>query len=144
MNRAAASRPWTRSLARGVCEADCAHPDRVDAARRGLPGKDILREVSGDFRLLSHPARLRLLLFLQTRELCACDLSALLGLPMSETTRHLRRLRSAGAVAFREEGKTAYYRLACPSWPRLVAKAIAEAEERGAGPGLRHAGGRRP
>ena len=74
----------------------------------------------------------------------AREASALLGLPMSETTRHLRRLRSAGAVAFREEGKTAYYRLACPSWPRLVAKAIAEAEERGAGPGLRHAGGRRP
>ncbi|NUN51202.1 MAG: winged helix-turn-helix transcriptional regulator [Planctomycetaceae bacterium] len=123
---------------------DSAHTDRMEAARRALPGEDILREVSGTFRLLSHPARLRILLLLQTRELCVCDLSALLGLPMPETVRHLRRLRSAGAVTYRTEGKIAYYRLACPSWPRLVAKAIAEGEERGAHPGLRRAAGRRP
>jgi ArsR family transcriptional regulator, lead/cadmium/zinc/bismuth-responsive transcriptional repressor len=127
-----------------VCEADCAHPDRVEAARRGLPGEDILGEVSGGFRLLSHPARLRILLLLQIRELCVCDLSALLGLPMPEITRHLRRLRSAGAVAYRAEGKIAYYRLFCLSWPRLVAKAIAEADERRADPGLRRVAGRRP
>ncbi len=127
----------------GVCEADCTHPDRVASARRGLPEEDVLRVVSGAFRLLSHPARIRILLALQVRELCACDLSALLGLPMAETLRHLRRLRNSGAVAFRAEGKTAFYRMASPSWPRLVAKALTEADEQGVGGGLRRHARRR-
>src|SRR5688572_7890068 len=121
----------------GVCGSDCTHPDRVAVALRGLPEEDVLRVASGAFRLLSHPARLRILLALQVRELCACDLSALLGLPMAATLRHLRRLRNSGAVAFRAEGKTAFYRMSSPSWPRLVAKALSEAVEQGAGAGLR-------
>lgn len=120
------------------------HPDRVEAARQGLPEGDVLRGVSGTFRLLSHPARLRILLALQVRELCVCDLSVLLGLPMPGTYQQLRKLRAAGAVAFRAEGKIAYYRLACPSWPRLVAKAIAEAEEQVTNLGPRRAAGRSP
>jgi ArsR family transcriptional regulator len=63
------------------------------------------------FRALSDPTRLRIALLLLDRELCVCDLTAVLELPQSSISRHMGALRAAGLVADRRDGRWVHYRL---------------------------------
>ena len=57
-----------------------------------------------------------MLIALEGRELCVCDLREVLGISMSGTSQVLKELRNLGAVTFRTEGKLAYYSLEDSSW----------------------------
>ncbi|MDP3541666.1 MAG: metalloregulator ArsR/SmtB family transcription factor [Elusimicrobiota bacterium] len=67
------------------------------------------------FRAFADPTRLRILGLLSGREVCVCDLMAVLGVPQSKVSQHLAYLRSAGLVVFRQEGKWRHYALAKPA-----------------------------
>jgi DNA-binding transcriptional ArsR family regulator len=64
------------------------------------------------FRALADPTRLRIVVLLLKRELCVCELTAVLELAQPTVSRHMSRLRSAALVVDRKEGRWAYYRLA--------------------------------
>ena len=64
------------------------------------------------FKAFADPTRLRLLGLLSGREVCVCDLMAVLGEPQSKVSQHLAFLRSAGLVVSRREGKWRHYALA--------------------------------
>ena len=66
------------------------------------------------FKAFADPTRLRLLGLLSGREVCVCDLMAVLRAPQSKISQHLAFLRSAGLVVFRQEGKWRHYALAKP------------------------------
>jgi len=61
------------------------------------------------FKGLSDPVRLRIVALLLERELCVCDLMAVLKLPQSTVSRHMLRLKAAGLVADRRAGKWVHY-----------------------------------
>jgi len=63
------------------------------------------------FKGLGDPTRLRTVALLLVRELCVCDLMAVLRLPQSTVSRHMIRLKGAGLVQDRREGKWVHYRL---------------------------------
>lgn len=63
------------------------------------------------FKGLADPTRLRIVALLLERELCVCDLMAVLRLPQSTVSRHMIRLKSAGLVLDRRTGKWVHYRL---------------------------------
>lgn len=63
------------------------------------------------FKGLADPTRLRIVALLLERELCVCDLMAVLQLPQSTVSRHMIRLKSAGLVSDRRAGKWVHYRL---------------------------------
>lgn len=105
----------TRAIA-GHCEVRSFDPKAVAAARRTLPADLDLDVVAENLGILAHPSRLRLLMALEGRELCVCDCAQVLGAKLPATSQHLRELRRLGAIAFRAEGKMAYYRLADPRW----------------------------
>jgi ArsR family transcriptional regulator len=67
------------------------------------------------FKAFSDPTRLRLLGLLSGREVCVCDLMAVVGEPQPKVSQHLAFLRAAGLVAFRQEGKWRHYALARPA-----------------------------
>ncbi len=114
----------TRTAGKGVCEVDLVDAGRVDEARSALPGETELRRASDSFKALAHPSRLKILIALEDRELCVCDVSRVLGLSMSGTSQQLRALRNLGAIDFRTEGKLAYYRLVDRSWLDLAKSVI--------------------
>jgi len=62
------------------------------------------------FKGLADPTRLRIALLLLDRELCVCDLMAVLQLPQSTVSRHMGRMKSSGLVADRRNGKWVHYR----------------------------------
>ncbi len=108
----------------GVCEIDCVDPQEVAAARDRLPPAQALRSTADAFKALGNPSRLRIVIALEGRELCVCDISELLGVSMSGASQQLRTLRSLGAVDYRTEGKLAYYTLSDPFWLRLAEEMI--------------------
>ncbi|MDR2826329.1 MAG: metalloregulator ArsR/SmtB family transcription factor, partial [Deltaproteobacteria bacterium] len=56
--------------------------------------------------------RLRILMALRNRELCVCQVTAMLDLAPSTTSKHLSVLRQARLIESAKHGKWVYYRLA--------------------------------
>ncbi len=61
------------------------------------------------FRVLGHPARVRILELLREGERAVGALQAELGLDSSGTSQHLAALRRIGLVTSRREGTSVYY-----------------------------------
>jgi len=61
------------------------------------------------FRALSDKTRLRLLVLLDKREVCVCDLMNALDLAQPAVSRHLSYLKRAGLVTDRKQGRWRYY-----------------------------------
>jgi ArsR family transcriptional regulator len=63
------------------------------------------------FRVLGHPARVRILELLRGGERSVGSLQAELGLDSGGTSQHLSALRRIGLVESRREGTSVYYRV---------------------------------
>ena len=61
--------------------------------------------------VLADPTRSRMLLLLERHELTVGELSAVLQLPQSSTSRHLKTLADEGWVSSRAEGTVRWYRM---------------------------------
>ena len=84
------------------------------------------------FRVLGHPARVRLLQVLREGEQTVGALQDALELDSSGTSQHLSALRKQGLVASRKEGTSVYYRVRDPRTLELLELAkgiIASARE---------------
>jgi ArsR family transcriptional regulator, lead/cadmium/zinc/bismuth-responsive transcriptional repressor len=113
------------TAAQGKCEVAYFDPDAVAAARKAVIAEASVKDAATNLRTAAHPARLRLLLALEGRELCVCDCAQVLGGPLSGTSQHLKELRRIGAITYRAEGKMAYYRIADERWVNLARAALA-------------------
>jgi len=76
-------------------------------------------------RALADENRVRVLLALEGRELCVCQIIELLGLAPSTVSKHMSILKQARLVEARKDGRWMYYRLAGKDAPREVRDAIA-------------------
>lgn len=67
------------------------------------------------FKAFADETRLRILnLLAHDKELCVCDIQAILGSSQPKVSRHLAYLRSAGLVGVRREGLWKHYSLTAP------------------------------
>ena len=101
-----ASRPVDREEC--ACEG---HPHCSHLSPTPLP-EDILRKVSGFFRILGDPTRVRIVFALSRGEMCVCDLAEHLGMTKSAVSHQLATLKEAHFVLCHREGKHIRYRLA--------------------------------
>lgn len=62
-------------------------------------------------KALSDQNRVKIIAILEGRELCVCELTALLGVAQPTVSKHLRILEDTGFVSFRKEGNWIIYRL---------------------------------
>lgn len=72
------------------------------------------------FRILGHPARVRILELLSEGERSVGDLQNELGLDSSGTSQHLGVLRRHGILDTRREGTSIYYRIRDPRILQLL------------------------
>ncbi|ELZ32001.1 ArsR family transcriptional regulator [Halorubrum tebenquichense DSM 14210] len=82
------------------------------------------------FKALANEKRLAVVHALRDGELCACELETVLDAPQSTVASHLRKLRDAGIVNTRKEGKWTYYRIADTASLQLLDLAAALGEDR--------------
>jgi DNA-binding transcriptional ArsR family regulator len=77
-----------------------------------MPGARPVHEVKANlFRVLGHPARVRILELLREGERSVGALQAELGLDSGGTSQHLSALRRIGLVESRREGTSVFYRV---------------------------------
>lgn len=112
-----------RRMDEGVC---C---DGLVPAARRADDAVIAAELSA-FKALANEKRLAVVHALREGELCACELETVLDAPQSTVASHLRKLRDAGIVATRKEGKWTYYRIADTASLQLLDLAAALGEDR--------------
>ena len=71
-----------------------------------------MRELMTVIKALADENRVRILLALQGRELCVCQIVELLGLAQSTVSKHLSILHQARLIDSRKEGRWMFYRAA--------------------------------
>lgn len=88
------------------------------------------------FQALSDEKRLRILELLRGGEECVCDLTEAMDVSQSLLSFHLKKLKEAGLVRDRREGRWAYYRLDPEGLSELRDRLdeLADAAEGGASP----------
>ena len=75
-------------------------------------------------KALADPNRVRVLLALDGRELCVCQISELFGLASSTISKHLSILHHAGLIESRKEERWVFYRLPGKDAPVVVREAV--------------------
>ena len=79
-----------------------------------------MKEAARFFKILADESRLKMLwLLFNRRELCVCDIMAVLEITQSKASRHLAAMRNIGIVTDRREGQWSYYSL-CPVEDKLA------------------------
>ena len=95
-----------------LCTALHVHDETVAAVRAAQPPEEELADMAELFKVFGDSTRIRILSILAQRELCVCDIAAVLSLTQPAVSYQLKTLRNARLVKCRRAGKTAYYSLA--------------------------------
>jgi DNA-binding transcriptional ArsR family regulator len=104
-----------------------AHGD-ASVHARGLPADDHVDTAVESFRMLADPTRLRLMWLLCAGEHDVSALAAAVGAARPAVSQHLAKLRLAGLVATRRDGRRAVYRVRGGHVRRLLTEAIEAAD----------------
>ena len=72
-----------------------------------------MRQLEAALKAAGDPTRTRVLKLLENRELCVCQILAVLRLAPSTVSKHLAILKAAGLVDDRREGRWIHYTLTC-------------------------------
>jgi ArsR family transcriptional regulator, lead/cadmium/zinc/bismuth-responsive transcriptional repressor len=92
-----------------VCDVQCINEDSVREVKSQMLDDETFQMISDNFKVLSDPTRLKILYALILKEICVCDLAAVLEMTDSAISHQLRLLRHRNLVKFRKKGKMAYY-----------------------------------
>ncbi|MDD3364839.1 MAG: metalloregulator ArsR/SmtB family transcription factor [Syntrophomonas sp.] len=93
------------------CGISCIHEDAVSEVRQQMIEDNKVQALADTFKVLADPTRVKILFALLNRELCVCDLSAVISMSDSAVSHQLRMLRTQKLVNFRRDGKIMYYSL---------------------------------
>ena len=94
-----------------VCEELCEHPQTICLAKAEALPDDQAQQVADLFKILGDTTRVKILQALSKRELCVCDIAAVVATGQSAVSHQLRILRNARLVKYRREGQNAWYSL---------------------------------
>lgn len=123
--KVARSKATTRA---GTCAVPCFKRSLVARLRGALPDDEAVEQTRATFAALADRTRIRLLHALSSgEELCVCDIAHVLGMSVSATSHHLRKLRDLRILEHRDDGKMTYYTLRDGFAAALVAKALRRA-----------------
>lgn len=94
-----------------VCEELCEHPQNICLAKADAISDEEAQLAAETFKLLGDATRLKILHALSKRELCVCDIAAVVQMGQSAVSHQLRLLRGSRLVKYRKEGKMVWYSL---------------------------------
>jgi len=112
-----------------ICEIECTNEETVKQVKSNMPDENVLLGVSETYKIFGDLTRLKILQALYQKELCVCDLTAVLEANQSTISHQLRILRSKNLVKFRKDGKMAYYSLADEHVVKIIEMGIEHVTE---------------
>jgi DNA-binding transcriptional ArsR family regulator len=111
------------------CEVTCIHEQVVKEVRQQMIGEDTASLLAELFKTLGDATRVKILFALMQRELCVCDVAAVMGATESAVSHQLRVLRNQKLVKYRREGKMLFYSLADSHVEKLFNQGFEHASE---------------
>ncbi len=112
-----------------LCKIQCSNNEAVKEVKSNMLDESILLDVSENFKIFGDLTRIKILQALYQKELCVCDISAVLRANPSTISHQLRILRGKNLVKFRKEGKMAYYSLADEHVVKIIEMGVEHATE---------------
>jgi DNA-binding transcriptional ArsR family regulator len=106
------------------------HPAAVKRAQATLISQDGIEALGYLFKMLADPTRLRVLMTLQSKDLCVADISATLGMSPSAISHQLADLKNARLVTHEKRGKHVFYRFDDTHVETIFKMALLHVEER--------------
>lgn len=106
------------------CECLLIHKDAVNKVRSALPSDETLSDLADLFKLFGDTTRIKILYLLFEKELCVCDIAALLNMTQSAISHQLKTLKHSKLVKFRREGKVVFYSLADTHVRSIIAQGM--------------------
>jgi len=97
---------------------------------RELPPEDRVTAAVDSLRMLADPTRLRMLWLLCGAEYDVTTLAAAVGIARPAVSQHLAKLRLAGLVTTRRDGRRAVYRARGAHVPTMLSEALEAAHHR--------------
>ena len=107
-----------------VCEQLYVHDRIVCLAKADMLLDEDVRQIAETFKILGDTTRIKIMHALSKRELCVCDIAAIVDIGQSAVSHQLRLLRGARLVRYRKEGKMVWYSLDDEHISMLLAKGI--------------------
>jgi ArsR family transcriptional regulator, lead/cadmium/zinc/bismuth-responsive transcriptional repressor len=112
-----------------VYEIECINKETIELLKSKMLVDETFQRIANDFKIISEPTRVKILYALSQKEICVCDLAALLGMTASAISHQLRLLRERNLVKFRKEGKMAYYALTDEHVIQLIKMGLEHGQE---------------
>ncbi|SNS42045.1 transcriptional regulator, ArsR family [Anaerovirgula multivorans] len=94
-----------------VCEVQCIHEEDVKEVKENMLQDTILNDMAEFYKVFGDVTRIKILYALLQKEMCVCDIAAVLEMNQSAVSHQLRILKSHRLVKYRRDGKVIYYSL---------------------------------
>ncbi|MDU5970900.1 MAG: metalloregulator ArsR/SmtB family transcription factor [Finegoldia magna] len=91
------------------CEVTLIHEDNVKKAINELPDDELIADLSDMFKIFGDQTRVKILMALESGEMCVCDIAAVMDMSQSAISHQLRVLKQSNIVKTRRQGKVVYY-----------------------------------
>ena len=92
-----------------TCTVIHEHTDSIEYVKESMPNAESLYRLSELYKIFGDLTRIKILFALFEREMCVCDIAALLNMTHSAISHQLRVLKQSNLVKFRRDGKEVYY-----------------------------------
>lgn len=112
-----------------VCEINMIHEEVVNRVKSIIPEDGIIYDLAEFFKVFADSTRMKIIYALMEKELCVCDIAAIVGTTQSAISHQLRILKQSKLVKYRKEGKIVYYSLDDEHISQIVKKGREHIEE---------------
>lgn len=92
--------------------------------------EEYIPTLSGIFKAMGDPTRIRIIYLLSLSPLCVCDIATLLDMTQSSISHQLRILRDLRIVKFKKEGKLVIYSLDDDHVLKILAEGLNHAKHK--------------
>ena len=83
-------------------------------------GEEQLEKVAETLKVVSHPARLRIIEILEEGERSVTEIQEFLGITQSLTSQHLNNMRVRGVLQSRKNGNMVFYSILNPDVVKVI------------------------
>lgn len=94
-----------------LCEVTMIHEEAVQEVKKEMPEDGVIYDLAEFFKVFADSTRMKIIYALMQRELCVCDIAAIVGTTQSAISHQLRILKQSKLVKYRKVGKVVYYSL---------------------------------
>ena len=111
------------------CEVTLIHEDNVKKTINELPDDELIADLSDMFKIFGDQTRVKILMALESGELCVCDIAAVMNMSQSAISHQLRVLKQSNTVKTRRQGKVVYYSISDDHVKEIFDIAIVHVQE---------------